>query len=503
MAGLSKTFPGTRALQDFSIDLHPGRVHALVGQNGSGKSTFIKVLAGFHAPDPGAEATMHGAPLRLGDPAAAYAAGLRFVHQDLGLVMTENAMDNLALGVGYRTRGPAHISWRAQEESARSLLTSLGHEFDVTVPVERLSAVERTTLAIARAMQGWDERAGLLVLDEPTATMPARDVDRVHDLVRRVTELGSSVLYVSHHLQEVFDLAHRVTVLRDGREAATLDIAETTPDHVVELMTGGIWVAEAARERKPVDGDPVLEIRGLACDVLDALDLEVRPGEVVGVAGIDGSGRDEVAGGVFGSRTRRGTVRVAGVELAPDRPHEAVGLGVGLVPRDRHADGLVMEFSVLENLTLARLKDFFSGLVLRTSRERSDVEAWIDRLRIKGGRDTSVNALSGGNQQKVVIGKWLRLKPRVLLLEEPTQGVDIAAKEEVHVLIEEAAQSGAAVLVCSSDEAELVRLCSRVLVLSQGRVVADLAGAEIREEAIIKPSLGIPTARDRAKETIG
>jgi ribose transport system ATP-binding protein len=488
---VSKTFPGTVALDQVSLAIRPGEVHALVGQNGSGKSTLIKILAGFHKPDDnGGTITVRDKVLAPGDPAAAHAAGLRFVHQDLGLVMSESAADNLALGVGYATGRAGGIRWRDQYRGARELMHDLGHDIDLRAPVRQLSAVERTAVAIARAMRPSAAPTAVLILDEPTATMPAHDVGVLYDLVRRVRAGGACVLYVSHHLDEVFALADRVTVLRDGHLVDTADVAGTGPRELADLMAGGHVDAgqRAVREL----GDPVLELQGVSARVLRDLDLVLHAGEIVGLAGINGSGRDEVAAAVFGGSPRTGTVRVARREVPADRPDLAVAQGVGFVPADRPADGLIMDMSVRENMTLPRLGDYLAALVLRSRRERSDVEDWGRRLGlVTPGTEVSVSALSGGNQQKVVLGKWLRTDPKVLLLDEPTQGVDVAAKAEVHRLIDRAADQGAAVLVASSDETELVRLCSRVVVLSRGRACAELSGANITRAAITRASLGV------------
>lgn len=490
VSGLTKTFPGTRALDDMHLEIMPGEVHALVGQNGSGKSTFIKVLAGFHQPDPGWRAEANGTPFKLGDSAAARASGLRFVHQDLGLVMSESTVDNLALGSGYRQGRFGAIRWRDQGKVASEMLRRLGHEFDVFEPVDKLSAVERTTVAIARAMQDSDTPMHLLVLDEPTATMPAKDVEIVHRLVHRVRESGAAVLYVSHQLDEVFAVADRVTVLRDGKLIATSRVSGTSPRQIADQMTGG-EVDIREREHREI-GAPALELRSLSAKVVSGLDLVVHAGEVVGVAGVDGSGRDELAPAIFGGRPRTGEVRCDGRVLQADRPDSAVALGVAYVPADRAQHGLILEMSVRENLTLGRLSDFWSKWLLRKDREVADVAHWIARLGVKtASQEMPVSALSGGNQQKVVLGRWLRLSPRVLLLEEPTQGVDIAAKAEVHKLVDAAADAGAAVLVCSSDESELVRLCSRVIVLERGRVRADLREQEISRATITRESLGV------------
>lgn len=466
---LGKTFPGTVALSDVALQLRPGEIHALMGQNGSGKSTLIKILAGFHPADPGAVAHVEGLPISLGDPAAARHAGLRFVHQDLGLVGSLDAADNLALGAGYVTGPGFRILWRRQRSAASDALDALGHAFDVRRQVDSLSAVERTTLAIARALRDI-ENVRVLVLDEPTAAMPQPDVERLHGIVRRVRDSGVAVLYVSHHIDEVLALADRVTVLRDGRSVATRPVIDLTPHALVELMTGSVTDQAAAAVRLRPVASIALEVTGLSGVVLRDFDLSVRSGEVVGIAGIDGSGRDELCNAIFGGRARRGIVAVGGVALPPLRPDLSVSAGVGFVPSARATEGLITPMTVKENLTLTNLRPYTTRYGINGRAERSDVRMWTSRLSVRTPRiDTTLDHLSGGNQQKIAMGKWLRLKPKLLLLDEPTQGVDIAAKVELHKLIDEAAVAGAAVIVCSSDEKELVRLCDRVLVLRRGR----------------------------------
>jgi ribose transport system ATP-binding protein len=491
LAGLSKTFPGTKALDSVSLEIRAGEVHALMGQNGSGKSTLIKVLAGFHQPDPGAVGKVGVEPFPVGDSRASHTAGLRFVHQDLGLVGALDAVDNLALGFGYSTGYAGRIRWRAQEKLARNAIAELGHSFDVRTPVEQLTISDRTAVAIARALQDWEGNVSLLVLDEPTAAMPLPEIERFLSTVRRVVERGTAVLYVSHHLGEVFEIADRMTMLRDGRSFGTYAVGTTTKKQVVELMTGQA-VEHIPEPRRDIPaGEPVVAIRGLSGHVLRSLDGDISQGEVVGIAGISGSGRDEVCDLIFGGRARKGEVDICGARLEPERPDVSVAQGIGLVPANRHRDGLILPFSVRENLTLPDISDFWRRLMFGTKAEVKETHRWIDRLKVKTpSSETPAESLSGGNQQKVVLGKWLRMKPKLLLLDEPTQGVDIASTAEIHRLIRAAAGDGAAVIVCSSDEEELAELCSKVLVLRSGVVHATLTGAEITTSRITQESLG-------------
>lgn len=475
VTGVRKTFGATKALRDVDFEMRRGEVHALVGQNGCGKSTLIKLLAGFHEPDEATTATCNGAEFRLGDSAAAHSAGLRFVHQDLGVVLPLDTVDNLALGFGYATDAVGRIRWRRQVAAARDLLDRLGHNLDVRAPLSTLAPVERTAVAIARAVQGINDGNSLLVLDEPTATMPRPEVERLFRIVRVLRDRGHSVLYVSHHLDEVFELADRVTVFRDGERVATRDVATLARPELIELMLGDVY-DEPATEPIPEVHDLVLSARGISAKALRDVSLDVHAGEIVGVAGITGSGRDELCDAIFGGRTRTGEIAVNGRVIEAMRPDRMVAARVGLVPAKRRDEAVIEAFNVRENFTLPDVSRFWRRLRLRHSDERRESRSLIEKLSVKAsGTEAGIDALSGGNQQKVIVGRWLRLRPALLLLDEPTQGVDIRAKSDIHHLVETAAADGAAVLVCSSDEGELERLCHRVLILRDGHVTAELA----------------------------
>jgi ribose transport system ATP-binding protein len=489
---LSKTFPGTRALVDVDFDIRPGEVHALVGQNGSGKSTLIKILAGFHEPDPGAEAQFADMPFPLGDSDAAQAAGLRFVHQDLGLVPTLDAVDNLALGVGYITGRGHRIRWRQQAKAAREAIQGIGYDVDVRRPILQLEPIEKTAVAIARALRGIRESdVSLLVLDEPTATMPQPEVERLFQIIERVKGRGVGVLFVSHHLEEVFEIADRVTVFRDGHNVGTRATEGLTQRELVEMMTGG-FVDDVSTSAGAAREDEVMKITSLNGRELRDFHLTVHQGEVVGVAGITGSGREELCAMVFGGRPRTGNVTVNGKTLDAMSPDQSVALGLALVPADRHRDGLILSFTVRENLTLTDLGRFWRRFRLHHRAERDHAAAAIEQFDVKTPTgEAPVESLSGGNQQKIVLGKWLQLSPAVLLLDEPTQGVDVAAKAEVHHLVDQAAREGTSVLVCSTDEGELERLCDRVIVLRSGRAVAEFCRPNISAKRLAQESLGL------------
>jgi ribose transport system ATP-binding protein len=506
IANLSKTFPGQVALTDVDFEVAAGEVHALVGQNGSGKSTLIKVLAGYHQPDPGASASMNGEPFELGNGRAAAAAGIRFVHQDLGLVDAVSTTENLALGSGYRKGGWRRIDWGAEHRSAEVALTSLGFpEFDVRSPVAVLSPAQKTVVAIARALTGWGQGAKLLVLDEPTASLPGDDVQRLFDVVKGLRSRGVSILYVSHHLDEVFELADRVTVLRDSKLVTTEPVAKLDHSRLVELIIGRrLEVGE--HQDSPIGDAAIVSIRNLVGGSIQHLDLDVRPGEVVGIAGITGSGRESLVGLLSGQLPRAaGVVSVEGVALPNYSPRAALDAGLAFVPAERSTRGVVSTMSVRENLTLCDVSPHFVGRRLRKALETTETHQWVDKLSVKtSGSDAPITSLSGGNQQKVMFGKALRLSPRVLVLDEPTQGIDVGAKDQIYTLIDSASSEGIATVISSSDVEELVRLCHRVVVMVDGRIGSELRGNDINVARVTHAQLqtargGLMTSQGQAQ----
>jgi len=489
VTNMSKSFAGPRVLESVSLSVEPGEIRALVGENGSGKSTLIRILAGFHLPDEGS-ALVDGEPLPLGHGNASEALGLRFVHQDLGLVNNLDAVDNIALGVGYPSfRGT--IRWRQERKRTRAALAELGYDFDVRRPAGSLAMSERTALAVARALAPRQTPAKVLILDEPTANLPAAEAERLFQLARRVADSGVAVMFVSHHFDEVFELAQSVTVLRDGKHVITRPVAGLTEDQLIELVVGrqvehAGQVADAVERRQVA-----LEVIGLGGNVLNDVDLVVHAGEVVGVAGITGSGRDEVASALFGGVDRTGEVRVNAATVPKLRPDQAMAMGMGLVPAERHANAAFMASTLRENITVTRPGTHWRNGILRKSQERSDVAKWLDRLDVRP-RDSefAMSDLSGGNQQKVVLARWLRMEPKVLVLNEPTQGVDVGAKADIHKLIDQVAAQGTAVLVVSTDHEELVRLCNRVLVLRRGKIADQISGERMDNDVITAATIG-------------
>ena len=492
----TKIFGAQVALNDVSIDVNPGEVRALVGQNGCGKSTLIKILAGFHAPEPGTEVTVGGERLAFEDPAASEAVGLRFVHQDLGLVGNLDAVDNMAMGQGYITNRALTIKWRKERAKAKEALAALGYDINVKVPVAGLQMSERTAVAIARAMSDRGSPVKMLILDEPTANLPGAEAQRLYQLVRRVADSGVAVLFVSHHFDEVFEMAESVTVLRDGNHIITRPVEGLTEDELIELVVGR-KLEEHNRDLADAreHSEEVLVLKDVSGGSVAGMDLTVHRGEVVGVAGITGSGRESVAGLVFGGMERGGEITVDGKVLPQNRPDISIERGVALVPAERHANASLIDQTLRENITLVDPGRHMTMGILRRRPERADVRIWLDKLTVKPGGQTefTMAQLSGGNQQKVILARWLRQEPEVLVLDEPTQGVDGGAKADIHKLIDEAAAQGTAVLVCSTDHEELVRVCDRVVIMRRGRAAEILRGDQITADSITAATIGRDT----------
>jgi ribose transport system ATP-binding protein len=491
---VSRTFPGVRALDDVSFTVGRGEIVALVGQNGSGKSTLAKILAGFHDPDPGGRIRVSNGEMELVDRAE-HPETLHFIHQDLGLIGLLDTVENIDIGRPLGRRALRRASREGERGRARELTAPFGAEFDVELPVSQLTAAERTIVAMARALDRWSSPDNVLVVDEATAALHDQEVEQIFLAVREVARRGAGVIYVSHRLDEIFELCDRVVVLRDGRLVADRATAGLDHEELVALMAGRHVGAFAAQHDDAADGaaDPVLAIRDLRGPRLEGVDIDVAPGEIVGVAGLLGSGREQLCGLIFGAIAREGgTVAVKAADVPSGSPRHSIRSGMAYVPADRSAEGAIMPMSVRENLTLARLGPVTAGgYRLSRAREAGETRQWIERLDVRpADPERRLASLSGGNQQKVVLAKWLRNDPCVLVLDEPTQGVDVAAKAAIYDVIAQVAASGTGVLVASSETKELTQLCDRVVVLRDGRVVAEVRHGELTEHRLDREAHG-------------
>ena len=492
---MSKTFPGTRALDDVSLDVYDGEIHALVGTNGSGKSTLIKVLAGYHPADEGSHVAIAGVAINVTGHTPVRSSALRFVHQDLGLVLELDVLDNLALHGGFaRTRSGA-INWREQRRLAEELLAPFEVDIDIDRPLAEAAPVERTVIAIIAALQGWNAERGVLVLDEPTAVLPPNEVARLFTIIKGLRARGISVLYVSHRLDEIFEIADRVTVLRGGRRIMTEQVSSVSKGSLINSMLGKEMSIDF-RVEVPVenDADTVLEVRGLRGRYASDVSFSLRRGEILGLAGLAGSGREEVPYALAGALNYEveGAVRMPTKGEKWTTVGDTGSLDLAFVPADRGTEGIVDGLTVAENLTLSVLDEVGNRWFLSKRAERRFADEWASKLQVKMADSADpISTLSGGNQQKVLIGRCLVTKPEVLVLSEPTAGVDVGARRGIFELLTEQAGRGLAVIVASTDLDDLLSICSRVLVFQDGIIAQVLEGDSIQEDMLVKAVEGL------------
>ena len=477
----SKAFGAIHALESVSIELHAGEAHALVGENGAGKSTLVKILAGVHLPDRGA-LLLDGARVVLRSPAEARDAGIAIIHQEPVQFPDLTIAENIFTGRQPLRRGRV-IDRKAMDDEATALFRRLGVPLEPERIARGLSIAEQQIVEIAKALS---LRARVIVMDEPTAALSAVEVERLFRVVDTLRNDGVAVLFISHRLEEVFGLCQRVTVLRDGKLVMSSPLAGLSAGDLVRAMVGRELEDHVPQEKSV--GDPVLVVERLTREgVFVDISFEVRAGEIVALAGLVGAGRSEVASAIFGiDRFDAGRVTVNGKELRRGSPTGAMALGVGLVPEDRRQQGLVMEQSIARNVTLASLRRLSRIGLVASASERRFARDWTARLQVKYGRlSDPMTSLSGGNQQKVVLAKWLGRRPAVLIVDEPTRGIDVGTKAEVHRLLEQLANEGVAILVISSELPEVLRLANRILVMREGRLVAEIDHADATEERIV------------------
>jgi ribose transport system ATP-binding protein len=480
-AQVSKSFGTTRALDRVDLEVRRGEVHALVGGNGSGKSTLIKILAGVLAADPGGSLEVAGCAVDLAayDAQAARAAGLRFGHQDAGVFGELSVMENLAIGRGYPTTRTGAVRWREVRRQACAVLERFQIPASPDTPLVELGPAMRMMVAIARALQDAEGDAGILVLDEPTAALPAHEVALLMEAVRGYARAGHTIVYVSHRLDEVLALADRVSALRDGRLIDTVDAAAMTEERLIRLVVGRDL--DRVDPEAPEPGAPLLDVEDLHAGPLRGISFSIAEREVVGVAGLLGSGRSELLQSLFGALPRTwGEITLGGRPLRVRRPKDAMDMGIAYVPADRPGAAAFADLSVQDNVGAAQVDSYWRRLSMDRARERAEARASLSEFLVKAPSPAApMTALSGGNQQKVILARWLRRRPRLLLLDEPTQGVDVGARAEIYELVRAAVAGGAGALVVSSDFEELARVCDRVLVLCGGRIAAEVAGAEL------------------------
>ena len=509
---ISKSFGLAQILNDVSVKISKGTIHALLGHNGSGKSTIIRILSGNHRPDDGdGRVLIRGESLPPGSASASHRLGLRFVHQDLAVIRAMNAIENLDLGSEAEGGRFGFVERRirsAARTRARLARLGLNVDFDITKPLSKCRHVDRLAVAIARAMADLDAD-GVLVLDEPTAALPPHEVNALFGLVRGFVAEGGTVIYVTHRLDEILDYADAVTVLRDGEVVGTYQTDELTRQDLVGFTVGGERVDGAAPSDRAVVASPLqeaagrgarttkrnvpaLEVRNLRTHVLAGLSVQVKPGEIVGIAGLTGSGREDVASALVGAiPADQESLVVAGETLRKVAPASALNAGLVMVPGNRQPGSRIREMTTCENFTLPVARPYKRGPFVRTRAEVESLGSWIAALSVRP-RDPrrTFGTLSGGNQQKVILAKWLDTGPKVAVLDEPTAGVDAAARLAIYDVIRDAARLDVGILVCSSDIEDLVSLCSRVIALRSGTAIDEFSGEDVSEKVLLNAVFG-------------
>ena len=487
LRGISKEFPGVKALDDVSFEIRAGEVHMLVGENGAGKSTLMKILCGAYRADRG-EFFNAGKPVTIHDAGAARQFGIAVIFQDFTLVPYLDIAQNIFLGREFAGRVPGFIDRRRTYAEATRVLDGIGFDIDPREPVHSLGVAQQQMVEIAKALS---QDARILVMDEPTAALSDHETEKLFAMIARLKAKGVAIIYISHRLSEVFALGDRITVLRDGRKIADLLPKATTPDQLVTLMVGRPVDTTYTRPERPVPGEVALEVKNLSGPSgFSDVNLTVRAGEIVGLCGLVGSGRTEVARAIFGAdRVTSGEIRLFGAPIA-ESIEAATRRGMALIPENRKTQGLALARSVGDNIVLVSLRKMFPSGIFVPRRALKAARAVIDKLRIATPTPRRpVGTLSGGNQQKVVIGKWLNADAKFFIFDEPTRGIDVGAKSEIFRLLDGLVHNGAAVLMISSEQIEIVHICDRAYVMRSGRVAGELAHHELTEANIVR--LGI------------
>lgn len=517
MQGIRKAFPGVVALDGVDLVLHGGEVHVLLGENGAGKSTLMKILSGAYRMDAG-EIRIQGHDANIHSPRDALARGVRVIYQELNLVPQLSVAENIYLGAA-PSWGPGLIDWRRLHDDTASLLSDLGMPIDPTTPVRRLSLAQRQLVEIAKALK---DQAVVLVMDEPTSALTAREVDQLFTLIGRLTSRGVAIVYITHRLDEVYRIGHRVTVLRDGRHIATEPLANTTVDHLVRLMAnrdikehyprqktretrshrnGGQSPGDSPPGRNDTgDCPPLLRVENLSRrGVLSNISFSLHAGEILGIAGLLGAGRSELARVLAGAdRADSGHITIGGSRATLRTPADAIRRGIGLLPEDRKAEGLVAGLTVARNIGLPHQSKLARAGFVSPRSESALAEPIVKDLRVKATSTQPVRLLSGGNQQKVVLGKWLAGDARVFIFDEPTRGVDVGAKVEIYHLMNRLTAEGAGIIMISSELPELLGMSDRILVMHRGRIQAEFDAADATEERVLTAALGLEPVQSGA-----
>ena len=485
MQGIGKTFPGVRALEGVQLTVKEGQVHALLGENGAGKSTLIKILSGAYRKDEG-QILFEGQPVEIRDPHDAQALGISTIYQEFNLAHDLTVAENVFLG-HLPTKG-GRVDWSTVKARTREILDTLGVELSVDAPISSLSIAEQQLVEIAKAL---NRKTRILIMDEPSALLGEKDLANLFRVVRSLQAQGIGIIYISHRLREIFELADEVTVLKDGRYVATRKVSEVTMDDLVKLMIGRD-LKDVYPKRTVEQGDVLLEVANLSqSKLLRDISFQLHAGEIVGFAGIVGSGRTELARAIFGADPSSGEMRIAGKLYKPHSPAAAIRNGVALVTEDRKAQGLFLQLSVRINTTISGLRRLTRLGVINFGKELTLVKRMIQELRIKTPTPSFlVVNMSGGNQQKVVLARWLSVGTRIFMMDEPTRGIDVGSKSEIYQIMDELTKQGVGIIMISSELPEVLGMSDRIMVMRQGRIVKELSRAEASEETIMQYAVG-------------
>ncbi|MDQ0247002.1 ribose transport system ATP-binding protein [Bacillus fengqiuensis] len=493
ITGISKEFPGVKALDHVQLELYGGEVHALMGENGAGKSTLMKILSGVYKPDAGT-IEYKNQQVEWKSPLEAKMNGISVVHQELKLSPNLTIAENIYMGTDLPRNKLGMVKWKEVHEKASEVLQSIGSNLSSKILVSSLSVAEQQMVEIARALSF---KAEVLIMDEPTATLTDKEIDKLFLLIDELKKQGVAIVYISHRMDEIFKISDRCTIFRDGQWVSSMPIHQTNPDHLVKLMVGrepkDIFQRKPNRNVSLKRNVPALEVKELSDrKVVKGVSFQVYPGEVVGLAGLVGAGRTELVRTIFGSSAQKtGEVWIHGEKVDISSHRDAIKNGISLVPESRKEQGLFLDMSVKENIAMTMLQKYQKSGVLNWKVIHQDAEDYIKKLGIKvSSPEQKVLNLSGGNQQKVVLAKWLLIQPKILLLDEPTRGVDIGAKAEIYKIIDELAKAGMAILMISSELPEILSVSDRVLVMHEGKIRADLSRDEASQEKIMYYATG-------------
>jgi ABC-type sugar transport system ATPase subunit len=491
MKGIGKTFPGVKALQGVNLTVREGQVHALLGENGAGKSTLIKILSGAYTKDEG-QIFFEGNPVEIRGPQDAQALGISTIYQEFNLARNLTVAENIFLG--HLPRKGLSVDWAQVKQRSREILDTLGVTFSVDTLTSTLSVAEQQLVEIAKSL---NRKTRILIMDEPSAVLGEKDLEKLFEVVRSLQAQGIGIVYISHRLKEIFELADEVTVLKDGRYVDTRNVSEVTMDDLVKLMIGR-ELKDVYPKRAPTPGDVLLEVSNVSRPKLvHDVSFNLHAGEIVGFAGITGSGRTELVRTIFGADPCTGEIRISGRPYKPRSPADAIHQGVALVTEDRKAQGLFLKLNVTINTTISGLRQLCRYGVIQLSRELTLVQKMIQDLSIKTpGPNFIVVNMSGGNQQKVVLARWLSIGTRIFILDEPTRGIDVGSKSEIYQIMDELTKKGVGIIMISSELPEVLGMSDRIMVMHQGTIVKELSRAEANEEMIMHYAVGSEAAVD-------